>query len=187
MQNPRCLKLFESACRSEQTRKSYVQLLNYFLKWAEKDPCEDIGKYCVDNFGIGEEWKQCFWHYEEKCEVEKTTPITNSDIVCGQGTIDIDGVCQIEPNYEKPKVTEDEKLKAEMWEIALTKLCNTYDTEIENLKKYGYSDSLSKVFEELSPEEIIEELEDHKIEMGCKKKSVNWFSSIFDWFGGLFQ
>jgi integrase len=37
MQNPRCLKLFESACRSERTRKSYVQLLNYFLKWAEKD------------------------------------------------------------------------------------------------------------------------------------------------------
>jgi len=37
MQNPRCLKLFESACRSERTRKSYVQLLDYFLKWAEKD------------------------------------------------------------------------------------------------------------------------------------------------------
>jgi len=37
MQNPRCLKLFESACRSERTRESYVQLLNSFLKWAEKD------------------------------------------------------------------------------------------------------------------------------------------------------
>ncbi len=31
------MKLFESACRSERTRKSYVQLLNSFLKWAEKD------------------------------------------------------------------------------------------------------------------------------------------------------
>ena len=37
MQNPRCLKLFESACRSERTRKSYVQLLNSFLKWGDKD------------------------------------------------------------------------------------------------------------------------------------------------------
>ena len=37
MQNPRCLKLFESACRSERTRESYVKLLNSFLKWAEKD------------------------------------------------------------------------------------------------------------------------------------------------------
>ncbi len=37
MQSPRCLKLFESACRSERTRESYVKLLNSFLKWAEKD------------------------------------------------------------------------------------------------------------------------------------------------------
>ena len=37
MPDPRCLKLFESACRSERTRKSYIQLLNSFLKWAEKD------------------------------------------------------------------------------------------------------------------------------------------------------
>ena len=37
MQSPRCLKLFESACRSERTRKSYFQLLNSFLKWGDKD------------------------------------------------------------------------------------------------------------------------------------------------------
>jgi integrase len=37
MQNPRCLKLFESSCRAERTRKLYVKLLDSFLKWAEKD------------------------------------------------------------------------------------------------------------------------------------------------------
>ncbi len=37
MENPRCLKLFESACRAERTRVLYVNLLDKFLKNAGKD------------------------------------------------------------------------------------------------------------------------------------------------------
>jgi len=37
MENPRCFELFEMACRSERTRETYTQLLNLFLKWADKD------------------------------------------------------------------------------------------------------------------------------------------------------
>jgi len=34
---PRCLTLFEESCRSDATRRTYTQLLNYFLKWVNKD------------------------------------------------------------------------------------------------------------------------------------------------------
>lgn len=37
MQKPRCLALFEEACKSEQTRKAYTYYLDSFLKWAQKD------------------------------------------------------------------------------------------------------------------------------------------------------
>jgi len=109
------------------------------------------------------------------------------EIVCGEGTVLIDHICQVDPLLKQLGVSVDKELLAQIPKELITRYCNVYDTEIENLKKYGYSESMSKVFGELSSEEIIEELEYLKIEMGCKKKSVNWFSSFFDWLGGLFQ
>lgn len=37
MVNPRCFELFQMACSSERTRETYTQLLDLFLKWANKD------------------------------------------------------------------------------------------------------------------------------------------------------
>ena len=37
MVNPRCFELFQSACTSKHTRETYTQLMNLFLKWANKD------------------------------------------------------------------------------------------------------------------------------------------------------
>ncbi len=37
MANPRCFELFQMACSSEHTRETYTQLMNLFLKWANKD------------------------------------------------------------------------------------------------------------------------------------------------------
>jgi len=37
MENPRCFELFQMACGSERTRETYTQLLDLFLKWANKD------------------------------------------------------------------------------------------------------------------------------------------------------
>ncbi|MCH9041105.1 MAG: site-specific integrase [Thaumarchaeota archaeon] len=37
MINPRCFELFQMACSSERTRETYTQLLDLFLKWANKD------------------------------------------------------------------------------------------------------------------------------------------------------
>ncbi len=37
MVKPRCLTLFEESCRSEKTKSTYSNLLNIFLKWANKD------------------------------------------------------------------------------------------------------------------------------------------------------
>ena len=37
MINPRCFELFQMACSSEHTRETYTQLLDLFLKWANKD------------------------------------------------------------------------------------------------------------------------------------------------------
>ncbi len=94
-----------------------------------------------------------------------------SEIICGKGTIDIDGTCQVDPDYIQSQVTNEEKLKAEMQEALITKLCNTYDTELENLKKYGYSES-SNVYVDSTTEEIIENIENLKKEIGCKKKTT---------------
>ena len=33
VENPRCFKLFESACKTEATRKTYTKLLDYFYKF----------------------------------------------------------------------------------------------------------------------------------------------------------
>ncbi len=37
MEKPRCLLLFEESCKTDATRRTYTQLLGYFLKWANKD------------------------------------------------------------------------------------------------------------------------------------------------------
>jgi len=37
MINPRCFEMFQMACSSKRTRETYTHLLDYFLKWADKD------------------------------------------------------------------------------------------------------------------------------------------------------
>ncbi len=37
MEKPRCLLLFEESCRTDATRRTYIILFSYFLKWAHKD------------------------------------------------------------------------------------------------------------------------------------------------------
>jgi len=37
MENPRCFTLFQEACRSDKTRKTYTLCLHKFLEWGKKD------------------------------------------------------------------------------------------------------------------------------------------------------
>ena len=67
-------------------------------------------------------------------------------ILCGDGTIDVDGICQVEQSEEKREYTIVDDLH-------IPRIEKTVDV----------------------PEEKPSE------------KSVNWFSSFFDWLGGLFK
>ena len=37
VENPRCLELFLNSCKNKATRETYVNYLNAFLKYVEKD------------------------------------------------------------------------------------------------------------------------------------------------------
>ena len=69
--------------------------------------------------------------YEGECV--GTEPELKRKSICGDGTIDVDGICQVVPIEEKP-------------------VEKSVDTTVEK----------------------------------PAKKSVNWFSSLFEWFWGLF-
>ncbi len=53
------------------------------------------------------------------------------------------------------------------------------DSELDNLRKYGYSQS-NYVLVDLSTPEIIDWIENQKEEIGCKNKSTSWFSGWWD-------
>ena len=74
----------------------------------------------------------------------------------------------------------------------LYKICGLeIQRERLGLPKTNDSSSVENTYpEELTPE-IIEEMKKIGEQLNAveepAKKSVNWFSSIFDWFGGLFK
>jgi len=123
-----------------------------------KKICLSPDGYCMERYGMnnpdsyGEclgKWVPYCQTYEEKQNREPYIPVEititdtvgvasgQTEIVCGEGTVLIDHICQVE------QIEEEEEVPVE------------------------------KVVD--SPEEK------------PSKKSVNWFSSIFDWLGGLFQ
>ena len=125
--------LYDKECQTLFTE--YKQLGKESLKW--KNSCTDLGEFpnadqVVEMYHV---WNGVCG-YATIVHIEESTGIPEppKEIVCGTGTIDIDGVCQVASNYKPPKGTEEEKLKAEMFEELKRKLCNVYDNELKTLK-----------------------------------------------------
>jgi len=111
--------------------------------------CSAPDGYCMEKHGMNnpdsygaclEKWVPFCRTYEAKQPEPVSEPeiLEEVEIVCGDGTVLIDYICQVE------QIEQEEK------EIPIEK---TVDSPIEK----------------------------------PAKKSVNWFSSLFDWFGGLFK
>jgi len=108
----------------------------------------------------------------EKPVIESSKEV---EIVCGKGTVLIDHICQVEQSEEKREYTLEEALEIQRQRTGTDKPSPVPEPEYP---------------QELTPE-IIEEMEKIGERLNAEekpsKKSVNWFSSLFDWLGGLFQ
>jgi len=116
-------------------------------------------------YQYSQQMQKCYREYQLQID-QRVVELQEPKILCGDGTMENNGQCILDPNYVPLETKEA------MYDELIIKLCNVYDGELENLKKYGYSES-SNVYVDLSTEEIIEEIEYLKKEVGCKKKTVS--------------